>query len=38
MEELFLTIQTITNLQTILNEEIGSGFHLYAGGWGLCNM
>ncbi|RFU34735.1 hypothetical protein B7463_g1620, partial [Scytalidium lignicola] len=37
-DELILTIQTITNLQTILNEEIGDGIHLYAGGLGLCNM
>ncbi|KAK9234997.1 hypothetical protein V1525DRAFT_452332 [Lipomyces kononenkoae] len=38
VEELLLTIQTITNLQTILNEEIGGGIHLYTGGWGLCNI
>ncbi|KAK9328270.1 hypothetical protein V1520DRAFT_328417 [Lipomyces starkeyi] len=37
MEELILTFQTLINLQTILNEEIGDGIHLYAGGLSLCN-
>jgi hypothetical protein len=36
-EELILTVQTLINFQTILNEEIGDGIHLYAGGLGLCN-
>ncbi|KAH6669808.1 hypothetical protein B0J14DRAFT_671429, partial [Halenospora varia] len=38
VEELILTVQTLINLQTILNEEIGDGIHLYAGGLGLCNI
>lgn len=38
LDEFFLTIQTVSNLQTILNEEIGSGVHLYNGGWVICNM
>jgi len=37
VEEWILTLQTLTNLQTILNEEIGDGIHLYAGGLSLCN-
>ncbi|KAE9367245.1 hypothetical protein N431DRAFT_495533 [Stipitochalara longipes BDJ] len=37
MEELMLTVQTSVNLQTILNEEIGNGIHLYSGGLALCN-
>jgi hypothetical protein len=37
MEELILTVQTLINLQTILNEEIENRIHLYAGGLGLCN-
>jgi hypothetical protein len=37
MEELILTIQTLLNLQTILNEDVGDGVHLYAGGLSLCN-
>ncbi len=35
-EELILTAQTAINLQTILNEDIGGGVHLYAGGLALC--
>ena len=36
-EELILTIQTLINIQAILNEEIGNRIHLYACGLGLCN-
>jgi hypothetical protein len=38
MDELILTVQTSVNLQTILNEEIGDGVHVYSGGLALCNM
>jgi hypothetical protein len=38
MEELILTVQTIINLQTILDEEAGDRSLLYQGGLGLCNM
>jgi hypothetical protein len=37
MEELILIVQTLINLQTIMNEEIGDGIRLYAGGLGLCH-
>jgi hypothetical protein len=37
MQELVLTVQALTNLQTILNEEIGDGIHLYSGGLDFCN-
>jgi hypothetical protein len=37
MEELNLAVQALTNLQTILNEEIGNGSSLYAGGLVFCN-
>ncbi|KAF4631364.1 hypothetical protein G7Y89_g6759 [Cudoniella acicularis] len=37
MDEVILTVQTLINLQTILDEEIGDGIHLYAAGLGLCN-
>ncbi|KAK9252678.1 hypothetical protein V1507DRAFT_436037 [Lipomyces tetrasporus] len=36
-KELISTVETLINLQTILNEEIGDGVQLYAGGLGLCN-
>ncbi|KAI0123778.1 hypothetical protein BJ170DRAFT_687030 [Xylariales sp. AK1849] len=36
-EDLLLTIQTLINLEMILNEEIGDGIHLYAGEMGLCD-
>jgi len=38
MEELILTVQTLIVLQTILNQEVDDGIHLYAGGLALCNM
>ncbi|KEF55877.1 uncharacterized protein A1O9_07457 [Exophiala aquamarina CBS 119918] len=38
IEEYILTIQTIINLQTILNTEIENRIHLYSGGLGLCNL
>lgn len=38
MEELILIVQTIINLETILNEEIGDGIQIYAGGLSLCDM
>ena len=38
LEELGMTVQTLINLRTILNEEIGDGIHLYASGLSLCNM
>ncbi|KAH8663395.1 hypothetical protein BGZ60DRAFT_411213 [Tricladium varicosporioides] len=37
MEELILTVQTIINLQAVLNEEIGDGIYLYLGGMSLCD-
>jgi hypothetical protein len=37
MEELVLTVQTTINLQTIVNEDIGNGMHIYAAGFALCN-
>jgi len=38
IEEYILTIQTIINLQKILDQEIDGGIRLYAGGLALCNM
>lgn len=38
LEELILIVQTIVNLQTILNGEIEDGTCLYSGGLDLCNM
>lgn len=36
MEEFILAVQASINLQTILNEEIGNGVHIYVGGLSLC--
>ncbi|KAH8587724.1 hypothetical protein B0O99DRAFT_747318 [Bisporella sp. PMI_857] len=38
IEELILTVQTLIVLQTTLNQEVGDGIHLYAGGLNLCNI
>jgi hypothetical protein len=37
IDELMLTVQTLINLQAILDEEIGASIYLYSCGLGLCN-
>ncbi|TVY41848.1 hypothetical protein LOCC1_G004835 [Lachnellula occidentalis] len=36
--ELILTVQTLVVLQGILNQEVGDGIYLFAGGLNLCNI
>lgn len=36
-DELFVTVQALINLQTLLNEERGDGNPIYAGGVAFCH-
>lgn len=38
MEEIMLTVDTSTKLQSIIMGEIGDVNEVYSGGLGLCNM